>query len=130
MSAQPLPIIESLRLSASQPTEQDQPTTHEERFKLTWADRVYEANEPLEFLVGDGNEGLITKGSVNLLVGDPGSGKTWAAIDLAVCVAMGKKWLDLATKQTAVLIVDEESGPRRLQRRIFETLNGHLIQRQ
>jgi DNA-binding MarR family transcriptional regulator len=92
------------------------------RFTVQWADSVYQEAEPLEFLVN----GLITKGSVNLLVGEGGSKKTWAALDLAACVAMGKPWLDFQTQQTTVLLVDEESGPRRLKRRLFEVLNGHL----
>lgn len=94
-----------------------------DRFPVTWAHEVYQASEPLSFLV----DGLITKGSVNLLVGEGGSKKTWAALDLAVCAAMGKAWLDFPTEQTPVLIVDEESGPRRLRRRLYETLNGHLV---
>jgi hypothetical protein len=122
----PVATIEKIRLEANKPNESAQP----DRFALTWADHVYEASAPLEFLVGEDRNGLITKGSVNLLVGEGGSKKTWAALDLAVCVAMGEKWLDFPTRQTAVLIVDEESGPRRLQRRLFETLNGHLVQRE
>lgn len=97
-----------------------------ERFALQWIDSVYDASEPLEFLV----DGLLTKGSVNLLVGEGGSKKTWAALDLAVCVALGKSWLDFPAEQATVLIVDEESGPRRLRRRLFETLNGHLVKRE
>ncbi len=97
-----------------------------ERFALFGVDAAYNACEPIEFLV----DGLITKGSVNLLVGEGGSKKTWAALDLAVCVAMGSVWLDFPTEQTTVLIVDEESGPRRLRRRLFETLNGHLVRRE
>lgn len=117
--AQPRATIEQIRIEANEPNEP-------ERFKLTWVDRVYEVSAPLEFLI----DGLITKGSVNLLVGEGGSKKTWAALDLAVCVATGAQWLDFETKQTAVLLIDEESGPRRLQRRLFETLNGHLIKRE
>jgi RecA-family ATPase len=103
--------------------EESQAEQTPDRFALTWAHEVYQASEPLSFLV----DGLITKGSVNLLVGEGGSKKTWAALDLAVCAAMGKSWLDFPTEQTPVLIVDEESGPRRLRRRLYETLNGHLV---
>jgi len=92
------------------------------RFKVQWAKDIQRDVQPLEFLVND----LITKGSVNLLVGEGGSKKTWAALDLAACVAMGKPWLDFQTQQTTVLIVDEESGERRLKRRLYEVLNGHL----
>lgn len=95
------------------------------RFNVESVSSVFEESAPLEFLVN----GLITKGSVNLLVGEGGSKKTWAALDLAVCVARGADWLDFPTQQTSVLIVDEESGPRRLRRRLYEVLNGHLIKR-
>jgi DNA-binding HxlR family transcriptional regulator/archaellum biogenesis ATPase FlaH len=123
--------IEKLRLEANEPNKQDpQEPAQQDRFTIRWADCVYDAAPPLEFLVGTDRSGLITKGSVNLLVGEGGSKKTWAALDLAVCVAMGKDWLDLATRQTSVLIVDEESGERRLKRRLFETLNGHLVKRE
>jgi hypothetical protein len=123
--------IEKLRLEANEPNKQDpQEPAQQDRFTIRWADCVYDAAPPLEFLVGTDRSGLITKGSVNLLVGEGGSKKTWAALDLAVCVAMGKDWLDLATRQTSVLIVDEESGERRLKRRLFETLSGHLVRRE
>jgi hypothetical protein len=115
--------IETLRQAA----EAEEPTDN--RFRLSWVDCVFDAAAPLEFLVGDETNGLITKGSVNLFVGAPGAKKTWAALDLAVCVAMGMNWLDFPTRQTSVLIVDEESGERRLKRRILETLNGHLVKR-
>lgn len=120
----PVATIELLRLQASQPDEPEPGTPG--RFVLRWVDAVYEQTAPLEFLI----EGLITKGSVNLLVGEGGSKKTWAALDLAVCVATGAKWLDFPTRQAPVLIVDEESGERRLKRRLLETLNGHLVKRE
>ena len=100
-----------------------------ERLTLKQIDCVYDAAPPLEFLVGEDRDGLITKGSVNLLCGEGGAKKTWAALDLAVCVSTGARWLDFPTRQTTVLIVDEESGERRLKRRLFETLNGHLVKR-
>jgi hypothetical protein len=38
-------------------------------------------------------QGLLTLSSLNLLVGAPGAKKTFLAMDLAVCVALGKPWL-------------------------------------
>jgi DNA-binding MarR family transcriptional regulator len=121
--------IEALRQEANEPNKTE-PTAAPDRFTIRWADSVYDQAPPLEFLVGMDRNGLITKGSVNLLVGEGGSKKTWAALDLAVCVAMGTNWLDFPTQQSAVLIVDEESGERRLKRRLFETLSGHLVKRE
>lgn len=92
------------------------------RFDVVWADSIDREPQPLEFLV----ENLITKGSVNLFFGTGGSKKTWLCLDMAVDVALGKPWLGRETEQTTVLIVDEESGPKRLRLRILKTLNGHL----
>ena len=62
--------------------------------------RIYAAWETLdspppisEFVV----EGLFDRSSLNLLVGAPGTKKTWTAIDLAVCVASGRPWLGHST---------------------------------
>lgn len=70
---------------------------------------------------------IFPVGSVALVFGAPGSKKTYSMIDLAVCTALGKDWLEqFPCKQGAVLIVDEESGPRRLMRRMAEVARGHL----
>jgi hypothetical protein len=122
MSALPMPTIEKIRIEASEPNEPAQA----ERLPLMWADRAFEATAPLEFLV----DGLLTVGSVNLLVAPGGSGKTWVAYWLAVCVAMGKAFLGFATRQGGVLIVDEESGPRRGLRRLLEVFNGAFVKRE
>jgi hypothetical protein len=62
---------------------------------------------------------------VSILVGEPGSKKTYAMLDLAACVSTGSKWLDFDTKQSPVLFLDEESGNRRMARRIGAVLRGH-----
>jgi hypothetical protein len=46
-------------------------------------------------------------------------------LDLAVCVALGEDWLGRETTQGPVLIIDEESGVRRLNRRLLKILNAH-----
>jgi len=71
-------------------------------------------------------EKLIAESSVNVWFGQWGAKKTWAAIDLAVCVASGKQWLGMATKPCNVLIVDEESGDTRLANRIKDVMRGEL----
>ncbi len=72
-------------------------------------------------------DGLLPEASTSVVFGQPGSKKTWSCLDLAVCVALGKPWFDtLATTQGAVLLVDEESGPRRLLRRLGAVIRGHL----
>ncbi|NMB68579.1 MAG: AAA family ATPase [Chloroflexi bacterium] len=69
-------------------------------------------------------KGLITAGSVNIFYGEPGSKKTYALLSLAVCVASGLPWLDFGTDPRRVLIIDEESGERRMLRRLGEVLRG------
>lgn len=71
-------------------------------------------------------EKLAREASVSAVVGDPGCKKTWMLLDLAVCKAQGVKWLGLETRQSPVLIVDEESGHRRLNERLAKTLRGHF----
>jgi DNA-binding MarR family transcriptional regulator len=108
---------------ADAPTEEEQKEL-ENRFKVFWANKSFEKSEPLDFLV----DGLITRGSVNLFVGEGGSKKTWTTLDLAVCAALGRDWLNFPVQQTTVLFVDEESGERRLNRRLYETLRGHGVE--
>jgi hypothetical protein len=70
-------------------------------------------------------ESYFVSPSVNVLYGPPGTGKTYALLDFAVCFALGVPWLSLQTAGGPVLIVDEESGFRRLSGRIAECLRGH-----
>ena len=60
------------------------------------------------------------------MFGDAGSKKTYAAIDAAICVALGKHWLDFPTVQAPALFIDEEMGSRYITGRIGESLRGHL----
>lgn len=71
-------------------------------------------------------EKIAAVASVGLVYGQPGSKKTYAMLDLAVCTALGKDWLGFPVRQGPVLLVDEESGPRRLLRRMGEAVRGHL----
>jgi hypothetical protein len=68
---------------------------------------------------------MIQPGTVNADVGDAGTLKTYANIDKCVCIAMGADWQNKRTRQTRVLIVDEESGIPRLPKRIGDTMRGH-----
>lgn len=95
-----------------------------ERGRIVIRDAAYYLSErpPIEYIV----ERLIAESSVNVWFGQWGAKKTWAAIDLAVCVASGKPWLGMATKPCNVLIVDEESGDTRLANRIKDVMRGEL----
>ncbi len=85
------------------------------------AAEALEPQPPIDWIV----ENLFSAGSVSLVVGEGGSKKTWSMLDLAVCVATGNKWLNFVTKQAPVLLIDEESGPHRLARRLGDVMRGH-----
>ena len=70
-------------------------------------------------------DGLLAPGAISLWYGDGGSKKTYAMLDLAVCVATGAEWLGMQTRRCPVLFIDEESGEDRFSRRLGEVLRGH-----
>ncbi len=92
------------------------------RFTVYTAQDALKPQSPIEWII----DRLFSEGSMSLVVGEAGSKKTWAMLDAAVCVSLGKAWLGLPTRQSTVLIVDEESGNRRIARRLGELLRGHL----
>jgi hypothetical protein len=75
---------------------------------------------PIDYIIVD----LITNSSLNVFYGEAGSKKTYSAISMAIAVANGKDWLGFATKKSPVLIIDEESGEKRLSRRLNEVMRG------
>ncbi len=93
---------------------------------LHWAHEALEPQPPIDWIIGDDSRGLLTSGSVGLIAGDGGIGKTFAALDLCVAKAKGSaQWLGFALTPGPVLLVDEESGDRRLKRRLAEVMAGH-----
>lgn len=91
-----------------------------ERYKLRGTDYYMADREPIAYIV----DSLIPEGSVNLWYGHFGSKKTWSLLNLAVCVASGNDWLDFKVNPCKVLIIDEESGERRLGDRIKSIIRG------
>ena len=79
----------------------DDPDAIKPRYEILHAANFFEPQAPIEWTV----DGLISDGSVSVVFGEPGCGKTWALFDLAVCVARGDAWLSMATKRGAVLIL-------------------------
>jgi predicted ATP-dependent serine protease len=62
-------------------------------------------------------KGFMTQGSVALLYGNPGVGKSFVAIDIGLSVAKGKEWFNSMTSQGAVVMVSTE-GNQSLQLRL------------
>lgn len=81
-------------------------------------------DEPENWLV----EGLAPLPSVISLVGAPGTGKSYTGLDLSVCAALGEDWLDFKTQKVKVLLIDEESGTKRLKRRLARVIRGHFAE--
>lgn len=98
----------------------EEPAENNRRYTLHHVSEAFEPQPPIEWVV----EGLFSRGSVSIIVGPPGSKKTYSTLDCGVCVAIGEDWLDRATEQGPVLLIDEESGPRRLNRRLREITEG------
>lgn len=72
-----------------------------------------------QFLV----HGLIPQNAITCLSGNPGSGKTWILLEIALAVANGRKFLNrFETEKTKVLIVDEERRFYETQRRLKKLL--------
>ena len=59
---------------------------------------------PVEFVV----DNLLTKHGLAVLYGEPGAGKSFLAIDLALCMAYGKSWHGNPVEQGAVLYIAGE----------------------
>jgi hypothetical protein len=104
-------------------TEQEEPKEEEQpRYTVRDAAFALAPQVPLEWVI----EQLISAGSVSLFYGEPGSKKTYALLSLAVCVALGKTWLDFPVQARKALIIDEESGERRLTLRLGAAIRGEL----
>jgi DNA polymerase III delta prime subunit len=101
-------------------TPQESQPPERPRFFLRDAAYALQPQPPIDYIVDD----LMTNSSVNVIYGEPGSKKTYTALSLAVCVANGKNWLDFKTRKNPVLIIDEESGEKRLSRRLGEAIRG------
>jgi len=72
-------------------------------------------------------ENLINRGDLVVAYGEAGSKKTYVFVcSVGVCVASGKDCMGFNTHKTKVLIIDEESGERRLSRRLAEAIRGEL----
>lgn len=95
--------------------------TPKRRYTLHHAREAWAPEPPREFLVNP----LFERGSLSIIYGPPGCGKTYAMIDCAVCIALGLSWLNFETVQGGVLILDEESGQRRMNRRLREVMKAH-----
>lgn len=92
-----------------------------DRFKVTWAADALAQLPPIPWVI----EPLFSEGSVSLIVGEGGTKKTYSMLDAAVSIALGQPWLTFTTTPGLALVIDEESGDRRMRQRLYEVLHGH-----
>ena len=63
-------------------------------------------------------DGLVPEG-LTILSAQPGSFKTWLLLDIVISVASGEQFIDkYDTRQSNVLMIDEENSPKLLQTRL------------
>lgn len=124
----PRPLTEPPEYNRNSPPPEPDPADFDPlelipRYTLRGIDYIMEDHPPTPQII----EKIVDEASVNVWVGKWGSKKTWSFISAAVCTAGGKDWLGLKTEKCPVLIIDEESGDRRLALRIRQALAGELI---
>lgn len=82
---------------------------------VTAADLLSTPLVPLEFIVDQ-----LTPYGLTILAGAPKTGKSYFALQLALSVAQGERFLDRPTKQGDVLYLALEDGSDRLARRLHQ----------
>jgi hypothetical protein len=68
--------------------------------------------QPVDWLV----RGWLERDTVAALIAEPGRGKSFAALDMACCVALGKPWHGIPTKQAPVLFLAGEGRAAMVRR--------------
>ncbi len=70
-------------------------------------------------------DGVIQRGSNGFICGAPKGGKSWAAVDLALSLALGVPWLDfLVPQRVKVALVTREDNPPLTKWRLRHLLAG------
>lgn len=111
-----------MNLNEILPKNEDEEEAKRTRYIIRNAAYALQPQPPIEYII----DKLISAGSVSLFYGEPGSKKTYALLSMAVCVALGKSWLGFTVTPRKVLIIDEESGERRLTLRLGAAIRGEL----
>ena len=72
-------------------------------------------------------DGLVPSGTVTLLGGDGGTGKSLVALQLATCTALGRSWLGLSVSSGKALFISAEDDEKELHRRIVDIGGLHRV---
>lgn len=78
---------------------------------------------PREWHVPD----IIPAGTVTILNGDGGTGKSLIALQLAVSTALGRRWLGQECKSGTVLFISAEDDKKELHRRLDDIISAESI---
>lgn len=90
------------------------------KIKLQSYDDILKPFPPIEFVIED----LLAEGTVNMMFGESGDGKTLTMQWASVCVASGEPFLGKEVKPGAVLYIDEESNEILFKTRMRKVLAG------
>ncbi len=80
---------------------------------------------PIQFLI----EGILPVGT-SLITAAPKIGKSWMVLDLGLCIAAGKPFMEHPTHQCGVLYLALEDSLSRLQERMNSILKGEAAPKQ
>ena len=72
--------------------------------------------------------GLIPSGTVTLLSGDGGTGKSLIALQLAAAVALGKQWLGRGVSSGQALFLSAEDDEDELHRRLWDVAQSEGVE--
>lgn len=97
---------------------EEQPSRHQ--LRLMPVSEVLANTGPPDYLI----DGVLEKGDLSALFGDPGTYKSFVALDMALSVASGRWWNGKETKQGPVVSFIGE-GSRGYGRRILAWSRGH-----
>ncbi|MHB1670014.1 AAA family ATPase [Thiomonas sp.] len=81
--------------------------------------------QPVDWLV----KGWLERDTTAALIAEPGRGKSFAALDMACCVALGRDWHGIPTKQAPVLFLAGEGRAAMVRRAcawsiVYESLSA------
>jgi len=70
---------------------------------------------------------LLRRGELMNIIAPPKTGKSWLALDLALAVATGRRWLEFDTTQGRVLLLDNELHAATLANRLRRVVDARKI---
>jgi predicted transcriptional regulator len=88
--------------------------------KLQNVDDIFKPFPPINSVIED----FIDEGTVNMLFGESGDGKSYSMMWAAICVAAGIPFLGKNVKQGPVLYIDEESNESIFKTRMRKVIDG------